>query len=471
MEITLPGIVLIPIGLLLLFSSSKYLYYSTIFFIPFSATSLLNSASGAPLLAVQYFGSLLILKEFLFKIGVPKSTWNISPAMKMAILYMFLFMMVAIVSMVMPYLINGSISVYDNKFPDLEEAQVFLTSQNFKNPLPVIFGMLLAYVIIKRNRSLAKLEISAKIFIASIVFVTAWGLMQLSFNPVDNEFPSNLFNTAIHQSVAKVSGKIDVGAEEQLRVTSVTLEPSLVSQALLSAIPLFLVFFASGGKVFSHVLDRIIFSCMVFLLLVSTSTTAYVGFGIVFILFFWISRHIRMRSTKKIIMLAVVALLSLLIFFFLSSGMRYYLGVVLFNKSDSISALARVYSVTTAWGYFLQYPILGLGWGIVTSNDLVVCILANSGIIGFFVFAKLVMIIFKESLSNLRYRKGKNLHSAENITRWLAGFVLSFSTYLSVSAFTSFTYYLPLFYFLVGILIAFNSVFHSKEFINYSTNQ
>ena len=195
MEITLPGIVLIPIGLLLLFSSSKYLYYSTIFFIPFSATSLLNSASGAPLLAVQYFGSLLILKEFLFKIGVPKSTWNISPAMKMAILYMFLFMMVAIVSMVMPYLINGSISVYDNKFPDLEEAQVFLTSQNFKNPLPVIFGMLLAYVIIKRNRSLAKLEISAKPGMPKPFITCQLSHYELS---VKSEFPGAFDNPSFY---------------------------------------------------------------------------------------------------------------------------------------------------------------------------------------------------------------------------------------------------------------------------------
>src|SRR5450759_2435303 len=124
MEITLPGIILIPIGLFLLFVLPKYLYYFTIFFIPFSATSLLNSASGAPLIAVHYFGTLLIVKELFFTAGMPKSHEDKSPATRRSMIYMCLFAIVAIVSMVMPYIIDGKFYIYNHKFPDLEEVPV-----------------------------------------------------------------------------------------------------------------------------------------------------------------------------------------------------------------------------------------------------------------------------------------------------------------------------------------------------------
>jgi len=57
------------------------------------------------------------------------------------------------------------------------------------------------------------------------------------------------------------------------------------------------------------------------------------------------------------------------------------------EKGESYSALERVNSVLLARDYFVQYPILGLGWGSVTSHDLVFKLLSNTGIGGLVAFS------------------------------------------------------------------------------------
>jgi hypothetical protein len=58
------------------------------------------------------------------------------------------------------------------------------------------------------------------------------------------------------------------------------------------------------------------------------------------------------------------------------------MGETLFNKAESGSSVERLYIVYADITYFLQYPILGLGWGSAPTHDLIVGILANCGLIG-----------------------------------------------------------------------------------------
>jgi hypothetical protein len=60
---------------------------------------------------------------------------------------------------------------------------------------------------------------------------------------------------------------------------------------------------------------------------------------------------------------------------------------MIIGKGESYSALARLNSILLARDYFFQYPILGLGWGSVTSSDLVFKLLSNTGLAGLFVFS------------------------------------------------------------------------------------
>jgi hypothetical protein len=60
--------------------------------------------------------------------------------------------------------------------------------------------------------------------------------------------------------------------------------------------------------------------------------------------------------------------------------------MALLNKFTSGSGLDRIFSIRVAFGYFQQFPILGIGWGSATSHDLIVKLLSNVGIIGTFTF-------------------------------------------------------------------------------------
>lgn len=45
-------------------------------------------------------------------------------------------------------------------------------------------------------------------------------------------------------------------------------------------------------------------------------------------------------------------------------------------------SIDRFYSVAVAWQLWLSAPILGYGWGSITSHDLLVRLLANCGVVG-----------------------------------------------------------------------------------------
>ena len=94
----------------------------------------------------------------------------------------------------------------------------------------------------------------------------------------------------------------------------------------------------------------------------------------------------------------------LLIFssYLLSQEFQTFINQILIGKQDSTSALIRLYTVSTSFGYFLQYPILGIGWSMATSDDLVVLLLANSGILGFLSFFYLIYYLLKKSIQNLK---------------------------------------------------------------------
>jgi O-antigen ligase len=77
---------------------------------------------------------------------------------------------------------------------------------------------------------------------------------------------------------------------------------------------------------------------------------------------------------------AFVVMLGVL--YLVSSSIREVLNLALFAKGESYSSLERLKTITAAWGYFRSYPVLGVGWGSVTSHDLILMILANSGILG-----------------------------------------------------------------------------------------
>jgi len=125
---------------------------------------------------------------------------------------------------------------------------------------------------------------------------------------------------------------------------------------------------------------------------------------------------------------------------------------VIFSKADSYSGLERLNSVTLAGGYFLQYPVLGVGWGSVTSHDLVFKLLANTGAAGLIAFA-----LFLKSLVAGLWR------SAAGARRWTGvpqgnywGFCMLLASFILIltNVFTEFAYVFGHLWFVFGMSLA-----------------
>lgn len=451
MQITFPGILLLPIGLLLFFMPTRYLYYSTVFFIPFSATSLINSQSGAPLMAAQYFGSLLIYRTLLEIIFVKRMKLMMMFNKNKSFYLMFLFLAVVMSTMIMPAIIDGHVLVSNMRLNDLEQVPLHLTMKNFKNPLPVIFGILLAYIVATRNTTYKQILGTIRICALSVTFVSFWGLLELFCFLSGIHFPYFIFNSSIHDSAQALGTTIEGGA--LLRITSVTLEPSLFAQILLGILPILIISKISKVAVFTRKIDVMVITIIVSALLVSTSTTSYLGLLFFITTFLVMGRLTGLFKIRKFILVGISLITVCYLIFNFVPGVNEYISEIILEKPNTGSTLERLYSIQTAWGYFLQYPLLGLGWATVTSHDLFVCLLANSGIIGLISFLTLILYVLSKSVRSIHLSYSQSRYNHRALIVFAFGLTTSFIVHLTVSIFTEFTYYLAQFYFLLGMVI------------------
>jgi hypothetical protein len=461
MEITFPGFFLLPLGVILWIVSDKYLYYTTIFSIPFTATSLVNSEGGAAFVAANYFIILLIFAElrkaiFSGKIKMPYGGKN-----RLSIRYMFIFMGIVLLTLFMPAIIDGKLWVNSaeatpNAYIQYTKPVVF-SFMLFKRIYPLVMGILFTYIVVIRNNSPVLIRKTIKIYISAVFFLSVWGWFEIITFFSSISYPGFIFNTMNESYQSAVGTLYEYGSRGFLRVSSVTQEPSHLALITLTIVPIFIVSFVKKQVIFSAFFDRLIFITILSIIVMSTSTTAIVGLFLCYLVFIIISYRNKIIKIRYLILIGVIIFLSVFLIYIFSSTFRDYFNAVVLDKGDTSSAIVRQLAILSAWSYFLKYPILGVGWSIVTSNDLIVYILANSGILGLFSFIIMVYHIILTSTKNIRKLNLKFRFNNYKYGADANGIVISFILFLSVSTITEFTWYQPVFYLLMGLLIAFNS--------------
>jgi hypothetical protein len=388
MEITPIGWVMLPVGLSLYWLAPEYLYALMVFFLPFSATAIVNigypdSASGVQ--SSMLFGSLWMLKELL---ALDRTSlhpyWR---RLRTPIRQLNLFTLIVIMSLFMPLWINGHVVIESADLGDSGSAPLQFAGTHVTQTIYLIYGVLLAILVALRNSNLSQLIRSLRIFLISAIFVSIWGAFQLLCWSFNIDYPAYLFNTSATESAL---GYTQVIQEAGLkRISSVATEPSMFAQTMLIAAVIALFAVLSRQPLISKTWDRLAVGIIIGGLLISTSTTAYIGLVGVLALYGLGLMYLKICRGRY------------LIFLFLFGGLLFYtysgfapaqdlFESMIIGKGESYSALARLNSVLLARDYFLQYPILGLGWGSVTSSDLVFKLLSNTGLAGFLVFALFV---------------------------------------------------------------------------------
>jgi hypothetical protein len=462
MTLTFIGMFLIPLGGFLFLLGKNYLYYLSIFFIPFTATSLVNSASGSPLVAINYFIILLVIKELINILFSRKIKFPSSERSSRILRYIFLFSLVVLLTLLMPLIIDGDLEIFSGKLIDLNlDTPLYFSSSNIYKTIPLLLGFLFTYIVVIKNSSQIVLYRSVKIYLVSVFVISLWGWLQFLSNIFDINYPFFLFNSMSENIQMSEGINVETDVSTFFRITSVTQEPSHFSQIVLTVLPIFLVSFAQRKTIFSFFIDLLMFAIMLFILLFSTSSSGLISTVIMFFVFTLIAYLNNICSVRYIVILSILISFFISVLYFNSPIIQNFLNEIIFNKMESGSALERLYGITTAWDYFLQYPILGIGWGVATSHDLFVLLLANSGIIGLFSFFTMVFVVFLYSMDNVKIISKVSFYEKKYILLLLNGFIISFATYLLTCIFVEFTWYLSHFYFFLGILTVIN---------NYSTN-
>jgi hypothetical protein len=449
MEITPIGCFLIPLAIGLSIVRPNWLYVLMIFFGPFSATSVLNFGSGeaaSGLQAWMFLGALWLIRELapqLVQLSI-----KLKEPLRRPSLYLSVFLLTAALSLLMPIWINGSLQIVSPSLLDFSTTPLVFRASHVFALLYLLEGSTIALLIAQRNTSEEQLTSALKIYLAAGVFVSIWGLLQLVCYAIDVSYPAIVFNGSASPGALGYAAEFsELGVK---RISSVAVESTVLAQVLLTMLPLTLPAWFARGCIFSRRKDRACSLLMLLVLLLTTSSIAYIGlFTLLFTVLFLLVAKARVIKTGTILkfVFGTSAVLSILIAMAYSASevVRTLVGTVLLDKTESYSALERLKTITFAADYFSQYPVLGVGWGSVTSHDLIFKLLSNVGMLVF------IVIIF--GISRGLYRRLGEEHSDESAMLTLS-LLVSFVILLVTNLLTGFSYVFGHFWFIFGIAIA-----------------
>ena len=381
MEITLLGYILIPLGIFLILFKNKYLLLITLFFAPFTASSVLNiEYITFGLQPSYYFGSLFLLKELLIILKKMKITKVNS--------WLFSFIIFSIFSLIMLIIYYGDIVVW---YAESGYYMLRPTIHNFTQLIYLIYCFFI-YIFVKnfinRNENSDNLILQLiNIQIYSLIFVCFFGLYQLISDHFG--FP---FLTIFSQREG-----VDIGSPyvaNILKINSVAPEASMLSLYLTPMLGFVYVLFKKELKLKNYLLLVLIFLTGFF----TISTSFLIGFIIFIILFcienFFVNRSfLRIYFSKRKFLLIS---LSIILFIIFSIVFSYPVKVLLKTSFDKIqlnewSGIDRLNQFFMGIRIFKESKFLGVGFGTIRTTDLFSTLLANVGLVGTLLFIGFIM--------------------------------------------------------------------------------
>lgn len=383
----------------------------------------------------MFLGGLCLLRHFLFILSEKKI--RVREEYRPAGILILAFGLTAFLSSFMPMVIAGDIRVldtYSNLMGHAKPKALYFSFQYVTQALYFLFGCLLAYYFAIKNDTPEKLERSIRIYLYASLFAACWGLMEFILFYLDIPYPSFLFNT--NGKSVNIDGTLTLN--DRPRITSISLEPSILSQQLLTAIPLvFWPLWEGADYLKSKFFKLTLILTTVAVLALCLSTTAY--FGLAFFPLLVLLHYLKRKKVNIGSLTVVVA--GTIIFVFLAP----VLAETLKHKLSTFSGFERLRALEYGWLYFTQSPILGIGWGVFPSWDLIICILTGMGTIGLLILVLIVFLIY------LNFRNQKINHRYTTLSRSLFHSLIML---LVISQFSGFIYHSQYFWLILGLALA-----------------
>lgn len=446
MEITIIGIIIILVSLIILFKDKETLIKLNIFFIPFSATAVINVGSGEAGSSVQPYMYFCILNFMVLVCSLLNNyKFKFYRNEVKLINLLLLFASFAFFSIFSPMLaVKNEIGNQSGSYG--EYGLIYFSSKNITQFVYLLLGIIFSLLIYdnaskNENRYISYL----KVFGYSLIFTMIWGFFELFCKKTGLLYPDFIFN-----NTAKIGGQ---GFSHQLdaegkydRITSVAVEASILVQNFLVFLP-FLIhdYLYKRYSLFSKKVERfliILFSVFIFL---STSSSGILS---LFVLYFIIFVQFLNRQSAKQRFALFLGITLISVLFIGTVVYLFYdlLNATLFTKGDSYSAIERSAATLSAWKNFKNYPILGVGWGSVTSFDLFIKVFSNTGILGGIPFVILLFELVKKHMFNNKVNN--NLDNFYNSAIFCSVLILIFNNGIS-----GFTFMFGHFWFIIGLAI------------------
>lgn len=388
MVVTPIGWVLFSVGLLLFIFRPGWLCVLTIFFVPFSGTAVINHGSGdsgsgfSPYL---FFGFLMLLRE-CFDIAL-RLRFRFARPLRKPLYLLMGFVLVCLASLIMPMLINGHLQIMDQPTLDYELVPLHYSFQTVDHGLSLIFDAVVAAVIAHRSLDVKQFYSTVRIYLVSGIFICLWGWMQFGCYLSGIPYPAAIFNnSASSYALGYESVLASLGV---VRVSSVALEPSFLSRVLVGMLAICMTAIYRKTPIFSRWFDYLVLALVGSTIVITTSSTGYMGIAMLLVLLPFLPAA---RNRSKFAFVAIVfgILATLAVAYLTLPAVADILNSQLFNKADAGSVLERLTIISNDFQYFLQYPILGIGWDSAPTHDVIVGLLANCGVCGLAAFGLLI---------------------------------------------------------------------------------
>lgn len=456
-------IILVLVSSLFLYSlydvNNKKLVQLCFFFIPFSGLSVFNNYELSfyllpfTLCAVLWI-ILQIVSPFISKNNISLNTNN------PYIVFSLIFFACVSLSSLAPIFIDGS-DFYYGANEDSARAFPIQPSTIYVLQLIYVFiGVFFSIFLVGALKTLLDIELLIKTLIVGSFVACLIGLMEVISFYVGYDLWTGFYHTVptgsgdINEKGVRLDGLLNIA-----RINSVSYETSNFAQHILIIYAFMFYCIRREVTIFSQFYDKYIFLILMISLLLALSTTAFIGIVIIHFLYWIFTKPSLIQLFKSIAVITFI----FLILYFLYKNLEYIsviIDVFVLDKLSSGSAESRFNAAFNAFEIFLRHPFIGVGFGVLPPSDLLITILAGTGVLGFISFSIMVIIIFYNALfaqlpipssDNINQSKLKNIVRVSSL---LNALIFSYLNLLIIYQSIGFTFRFGDFWAISGIIVA-----------------
>ena len=455
MEVPPIGFVIMAIVGIVAFSKPHVLIYLSAFFVPFSGTSVMNLAAFELGVVAFTFTAVVWLVSNLVQalsMRLGRVTVTLRDPVAVAMIW---FLLVVALSLFMPFIIDGR-DHFDGAgiLGDVKTHAIRFSSWHIVHVGYVLIGVAFVLTASAVLRKKQRIESLVRWYVLGGAFAAGVGLLEVVFDLTGLSFPVYYLNTVPTTDLTGTGGRRLDGELGLLRISSVSQEPSVFGGHLAVVFAFVWTHLTLRRRLFSKSTDIGVALVITGALIFSLSSVAYAGLGIVVGLTALLSLSRRRGMFRMAALLGVLCIMLVAAARAVSES-EEIVNYFILEKTQSGSFLERATTIVNAFDLALRYPVLGVGWGLVPSFDLIVKIFVGAGLVGLFVFFRLWVSIFLALLQIRRTLRRSVISSSTLRASGLAeGMLVGFLTLTLIYIVNGFEYRYGDFWILLTLVVA-----------------